>query len=114
MVKLIKYFGVAVLQLAGMAILSYIVCNLKWLSNAVYGACAWGVLPLAGAVSAYLVTLKGVNNYLAWIAPPAAYLVAHYFAFFYMPDSAGPIFTCAVASIIGAAAGDVKKKMKRK
>ncbi len=112
--KLIKYFAILALQLMGMMVVAYIAYNTRWLSGAAYGVCVWGLLPLAGAVSAYLVTIKGVNNYLAWIAPPAAGIVAYYFSFFYMPDSAGQIFMCAIASIVGAAAGDVKKKIKRK
>lgn len=112
--KLIKYFLALALQLAGMLVAAYIAYNTRWLSEALYIVCAWVLLPLAGAVSACLVTAKGVNNYLAWISPPAAGIVAYYLSFFYMPDSAGQIITCAIASIVGAAVGDVSKKYKRK
>lgn len=112
--KLIKYFAMLALQFMAMLAAAYVAYNTRWLSGAVYGACVWGLLPMAGAVSAWLVTIKGVNNYLAWIASPTAGIVAYYLSFFYMPDSAGQIFVCALASIVGAAAGDVKKKTKRK
>jgi len=102
------------LQFVGMAVLAYLLFNTIWLSKAVYSVCTWAVWPLAGLVSAYMVTVRGVNNFLAWIAPPLAGLMAHYFAFFFMPDSAGPFFICAFVSIVGAAAGDVTKKLKSK
>lgn len=111
--KLVKYFAMLSLQFIAMLLAAYIAYNTRWLSGAVYGVCIWSVLPLISAVGAYLITVKGVNNYLAWIAPPAAGIVAYYFTFFYMPDSAGQIFVCAIAAIVGAAAGDVKKKNKR-
>lgn len=63
--KLIKYFAMLALQLVGMLIAAYIAYNTRWLSGALYGVCAWALLPLAGAISACLVTAKGVNNYLA-------------------------------------------------
>lgn len=112
--KLIKYFAMLALQFMAMLVAAYVAYNTRWLSGAVYGVCSWVLLPLAGAAGAYLITIKGVNNYLAWIAPPAAGIAAYYFTFFYMPDSAGQIFVCAIASIVGAAMGDVKKKNKRK
>jgi hypothetical protein len=74
----------------------------------------WGIWPALGLFSAYMVTVRGVNNFLAWVAPPLAGLMAHYFAFFYLPASAGPFFICALTSIVGAAAGDVYKKLKTK
>ena len=112
--KLLKYLGMLLLQFAGMAGLTYAMFNTLYISSIIYSACAWVLWPIAGIVSAYLVTVKGVNNYLAWLAPPTAGILAHYLAFFYMPESAGPFLICAVCSIVGAAAGDVKKKFDRK
>lgn len=102
------------IQFLGMAAVTYLLFNTMWLSRWVYNACAWVVWPIIGLMSAYMVTVRGVNNMLGWIAPPVAGLAAHYLAFFYMPDSAGPFFICAFASIVGAAAGDVQKKFRKK
>ena len=108
--KMFKGLLLIAAQFAAMAVISYILFNLLWLNRMVYDICAWGVWPLLGLISSYMVTVRGVNNFLAWIAPPMAGLAAHYLAFFFMPDTAGPFFVCALTSIIGAAAGDVVKK----
>ncbi len=112
--KLIKGILLILAQFAAMAVISYLLFNTLWLSRTVYNICMWGIWPVLGLFSAYMITVRGVNNFLAWIAPPAAGLMAHYFAFFYLPDSAGPFFICALTSIVGAAAGDVVKKLKTK
>ena len=109
--KLIKYTLMLMAQFTGMLILAYLVANTLWLSRFVYNVCLWAALPAACLMSAYMVTVRGVNNYIAWILPPLAVLLAHYLAFFYMPSSAGPFFICAFTAIVGAAAGDVKRKM---
>ena len=112
--KLLKYSGILAAQLLATAAAAYLMFNTIWLSRLLYGLCAWALWPAAGMFSAYVVTLKGINNYLAWIAPPLTGLIAYYLAFFYMPDAPGPFLVCAVCSVIGAAAGDVKKKFDRK
>lgn len=112
--KILRYSGMLAAQFAGMLIIAYVLLNTIWLSRALYGACTWAVLPLTGLFSAYFVTVKGVNNYLAWISPPLAAVIAHYLAFFYTPSNAGPFMVCALCAVIGAAAGDVKKKFDRK
>lgn len=112
--KLLKYSGMLLAQFIGMAALTYVLFNGMHLSMFLYSVGAWVIWPLAGLVSAYMVTVRGVNNYLAWPAPPLAGILAHYLAFFYLPTSAGPVLICALCSIIGAAAGDVKKKFDRK
>lgn len=112
--KLLKYFALVLAQLAGMLALGYIGCNLLWLSDALHAVCWWALTPAMGLISAYMITVRGVNNYAAWIAPPLAMVGAHYLAFFYLPASPGAIFICALASVVGAAAGDVSKKLKHK
>ena len=112
--KIVKGLLMLIIQFIGMAVLAYLMFNTLWFSRIVYNICIWGVWPVAGLFSAYLVTVRGVNNFIGWIAPPLAGLIAHYLAFFYMPESAGPFFVCAFLSIVGAAAGDVVKKLKNK
>lgn len=97
-------------QLAITVAASYLGAMALYLGAAVYGACQWVLLPIIGAAVSYGITVRGVNNYLAWIVPPVTGAAAHYLAFFYMPPSAGPFMVCALLSIVGAAAGDVVKK----
>lgn len=78
------------------------------LGRAVHGVCMWGLMPLAGAISACLATVKGLNNYAAWIAPPLM-LLAGYALVWNVPAQAGPVFLCAFISLVGAAAGQVLK-----
>ena len=112
--KLLKGFLLMLAQFVCMAIISYVMFNTLWLSRLVYNICMWGLWPVVGLFSAYRVTVRGVNNFLAWIAPPLAGLAAHYLAFFFLPPSAGPFFICALTSVVGAATGDVYKKLKTK
>jgi hypothetical protein len=92
---------------------SYLGAKALYLGAAVYGVCQWGLMPLLGGVVSYKITVRGVNNYLAWFIPPLSGIAAHYLAFFYMPLSPGPFLVCALASIVGAAAGDVVKKTRK-
>ena len=105
-----KTLKLLLFQAGAMLILSWLCAHALWLGNWTYTACQWALLPVAGAVSAYIITLRGVNNYLAWILPPLMAVAGHYLAFFYPQSSAGPLFVCAVVSVVGAAAGDVVKK----
>ena len=81
-----------------------------WLPGPWYDIFAWGLMPLLGAVSAYFATRHGVNNYLAWLAPPLCAYLAHYIVTTYAPSDAGPTLLTAFLSIIGAAAGHVRNE----
>ncbi|MEG0767542.1 MAG: hypothetical protein RR482_07485, partial [Clostridia bacterium] len=35
-----------------------------------YACAMWGVIPLIGALSAYLATRAGLSNYVSWALPP--------------------------------------------
>lgn len=80
-----------------------------------YRICVWGVLPLSGSVSAFLVTRKGVNPYLSWILPPLMLTLGAWTAnlWLYLPNG-GIMLLDALLSLIGAAAGDVMQKGKAK
>ena len=80
-----------------------------------YGICAWGALPLIGLCSAYRVTRCGVNPYLSWILPPLTLTLGALTAdlFLYLPPG-GMMLLTAFASLIGAAAGDVRNKQDHK
>ena len=108
-----KTIKLLLVQLALTAVASYLGALALYMGPAVYGVCQWALLPIIGAAISYGITVRGVNNYLAWIIPPVTAAGAHYLAFFYMPPSAGPVMVCALASIVGAAAGDVVKKIRK-
>lgn len=98
------------IQAAAALAVSYVACQLLWLGAAAYAVGVWAIVPAFGAASAYFVTVRGLSNYAAWLMPPLMAVAGHYLAFFYPPESAGPVFLCALLSVIGAAAGEVVKR----
>lgn len=74
---------------------------------------AWGILQASAAYSAYKATRVGLNNYIAWIAPPVLYAALPW-ALVGFPPEVGPMFLCTLLAIVGAAAGDVKNKLEQK
>ena len=68
----------------------------------------WGAVPLAGAVTSYRAVLRGLLNYAAWIAPPVLLYIVHIALWGYVPPVSAAL-ACALASLVGAAAGEVKK-----
>ena len=108
-----KTIKLLLIQLVISAVSSYLAALSLYLGAVVNSVCVWVLLPLMGAVTSYKITVRGVNNYLAWILPPLMGVIAHYLAFFYLPQTPGAFLVCAVASIVGAAAGDVVKKSRK-
>ena len=80
----------------------------RWL----YLAAAYGLLPLAGAYTAYRVVRAGVNPYLGWILPPPAATAAGFLASLGYASAAGPVLLTAFFSLVGAAAGEVIQKQR--
>ena len=93
-------------QVLEMLVLGAIVSLAEVLGNTVYSILTWAVVPLLGAVSAYRTTLRGLNNYLAWLAPPVCTVAVHLLIWTYFPEP-GPVMVCLLISIVGAAAGEV-------
>lgn len=73
---------------------------------ALYAALLWAGMPLAGLLTACAAVNRGLNNYAAWIAPPACLYAAHFAVWGYSP-SAGAALLTALAALVGAAAGEV-------
>ena len=71
-----------------------------------YGVALWGVAPLAGLSSSCQAVRRGLNNYLAWLAPAPCLIAAHALVWGYLPG-AGPALLTALTSLVGAAAGQV-------
>ena len=98
--------AVAALALGALAALSAL------LGGFIHGAFLWALMPLGGAAAACVATLRGLNNYLAWLAPPLMEIAASMLIWGYSPE-AGPVFLCGFLSLVGAAAGEVCKRQGR-
>lgn len=70
------------------------------------GILLWGGMPLAGLFSACQATRRGLNNYLAWLAPAPCLYAAHHALWGFAPPAGAGLLT-AFLSLIGAAAGQV-------
>lgn len=66
----------------------------------------WGFMPLAGLLSACQATRRGLNNYLAWLAPAPCLFAAHYALWRFAPPAGAGLLT-AFFALVGAAAGHV-------
>ena len=80
---------------------------------ALYGAALWLLMPLLGACTALRAVRRGLLNYAAWIAPPVCECAAHVLIWGYLPP-AGAMLLCAFVSLIGAAAGEVLNRQKKR
>ncbi len=80
-----------------------------WLGGFVHGAFLWLFMPLGGAASAYIAVRRGLNNYLAWLAPPLMELLGNLLVWGY-PPSVGPVFLCGFIALVGAATGEVRNR----
>ena len=69
----------------------------------------WILAPVAGLFSSCQAVRRGLNNYLAWLAPAACLYAANYLLWRYSPP-AGPGLLTAFASLVGAAAGEVLRQ----
>ena len=80
---------------------------------ALYSAALWLLMPLLGAYTALRAVCRGLLNYAAWIAPPVCECAAHVLIWGYLPP-AGAMLLCAFVSLIGAAAGEVLNRQKKR
>lgn len=76
------------------------------LGAAPHGIALWALMPAAGLLTACRAVLRGLNNYLAWIAPAPCLYAANYLLWGYSPP-AGPALLTAFFALVGAAAGQV-------
>lgn len=109
MIKNWNWWRAWLVQIAEMLAAGVVAALSEILGAIVYGAISWGALPLVGAFSAYRATRRGLNPYLAWLAPPICAVAAHCLIWVY-PPSPGPVLLCALISLIGAAAGEVRNR----
>jgi hypothetical protein len=79
-----------------------------------YAALMWGVIPLAGAVTAFFAVRLGLNAYAAFWLPPVMQTAAHWLISGMPPLSAGMPMIAALVSIVGAAAGEEWTRRQKK
>lgn len=102
----LRWLWIWLIQIASMLALS-LLASLSFMgSSLVYGLCIWALMPAAGFASACLATVKGLLNYAAWIAPAICLLAAHVLLYGYAPNL-GALLLCGFISLVGAAAGEV-------
>ena len=83
------------------------------LGGVAHGLFLWALMPLGGMAAGCLATLRGLNNYLAWLAPPLMEIASSLLIWGYSP-AVGPVFLCGFLSLVGAAAGEVCKRQGRR
>ena len=99
-------------QAAAMLALGVLAALSAWLGGVAHGAFLWALMPLGGMAAGYLATTKGLNNYLAWLAPPVMEILGSLLVWGYSPE-VGPVFLCGFLALVGAAAGEVINRQNR-
>ena len=94
------------LQIAEMLAVGLLAAFSHGVNPALHGAMLWGIVPAAGLFTACRAVQRGLNNYLAWIAPAPCLYGANLLVWGYAPPP-GPALLTAFASLVGAAAGQV-------
>lgn len=109
----LKWPWLWLIQIAATLALGVLGALSLWLGAGIHKIWLWALSPLWGLVSACVVTRLGLLNYAAWLAPPAMEFLAHALIWGYALP-AGPVFFCAFAALVGAAAGEVLKRQGQK
>lgn len=94
------------IQAAQMLAVGFIAALSQGLGAIPHGIALWALMPAAGLLTACRAVLRGLNNYLAWIAPAPCLYAANVLLWGYSPP-AGPALLTALFSLVGAAAGQV-------
>ena len=108
-----KWIGAWALQIVEMLAVSLLASLSAGVGGPLHGVLLWGATPVAGLLTACRAVRRGLNNYLAWIAPAPCLFAVHYLIWGYSP-SAGAALLTAFASLVGAAAGEVLNQKKQK
>ena len=80
----------------------------------IYSILIYALIPLFSAFSAGFLVTNGINPYASWILPPIAMTAASFLSSFGMGQSPLPMMIASFVSLIGAAAGDVTVKTRKK
>ena len=108
-----KWYTAWPVQILEMLVAGALTACTDMLHPAVFAVMSWVVMPLLGMLTACRATRRGLLNYAAWIAPPLCMWLTHYLIWSYSPNP-GPVLLCAFVSLVGAAAGEVLNRQKKK
>ena len=97
------------LQIAEMLAVSLLAALSAGAGGALHGLMLWVAVPAAGLLTACQAVRRGLNNYLAWIAPAPCLYAANYLVWGYSPP-AGSALLAAFLALVGAAAGEVMNR----
>lgn len=101
------------LQIAEMLAVGLLAALSAGAGGTLHSVLLWGAMPIAGSLSACQAVRRGLNNYLAWIAPAACMFAANHLIWGYAPSPGAALLT-AFTSLVGAAAGEVLNQRNRK
>lgn len=101
-----RWWTAWIIQAVEMLAAGFAVALSQGLGAVPHDVALWALMPAAGLLSACRAVLRGLNNYLAWIAPAPCLYAANYLLWGYSPP-AGPALVTALFSLVGAAAGQV-------
>ena len=108
-----KWLWAWLLQIAEMAAVCLVQALCYGAGAALHAVLLWGVVPLTGLLTACRAVLRGLNNYLAWIAPAACLYLVNYLIWGFSPPAGAALLT-AFMSLVGAAAGEVMIQRKKR
>lgn len=94
------------LQIVEMLAVSLLAALTKGAGAALHGALLWGITPLAGFLTSCRAVHRGLNNYLAWIAPAPCLLAVNLLLWGFSPPAGAALLT-AFLSLAGSATGEV-------
>lgn len=84
-----------------------LLCSLSLAAGGIiHNLCLYCFLPLISAYTAARCVLRGLNNYLALVAPIILFPLSYILIWGYMPQPA-PVLLCEFITVIGSAAGEV-------
>ena len=71
-----------------------------------YGMMMWAIVPIAGALTAFITVRMGLVSFASFWLPPILITSVHWLIAGYPPLSVGMPLTAALTAIVGAAAGE--------
>ena len=111
-----RWYVAWAIQIIEMLLAGLLASASNLVSAPLYAVLLWAGAPLAGLFTSCRAVRRGLNNYLAWIAPALCLFAAHYLMWGFSPAVGAGLLT-AFLSLVGAAAGEVlnqRDKARRK
>ena len=106
-----RWYVAWAIQIIEMLLAGLLASASNLVSAPLYAVLLWAGAPLAGLFTSCRAVRRGLNNYLAFLAPAPCLYLAHALLWGFIPQ-AGPGLVTAFLSLIGAAAGEVLNRRK--